>query len=136
MAVSELLEDAYRAPIIRISRITHKAEVHGEVKSTCSRILAESVAPVMTLCSPLIRCSAGGAAHKWRIATREVISLDKKSSIWEIWTYVNSEDVINRFAEIFKALSNPNRLRIFLRLVSYAVRREPSALQNRRSDSV
>lgn len=30
----------------------------------------------------------------------------------------NYESVVNRFAEIFKALSNPNRLRIFLRLVS------------------
>lgn len=30
----------------------------------------------------------------------------------------NYEDEISRFAEIFRALSNPNRLRIFLRLVS------------------
>ncbi len=30
----------------------------------------------------------------------------------------NSHDDISRFAEIFRALSNPNRLRIFLRMVS------------------
>jgi DNA-binding transcriptional ArsR family regulator len=30
----------------------------------------------------------------------------------------NYDDDLSRFAEIFKALSNPNRLRIFLRLVS------------------
>jgi DNA-binding transcriptional ArsR family regulator len=30
----------------------------------------------------------------------------------------NYQDDISRFAEIFRALSNPNRLRIFLRLVS------------------
>ena len=30
----------------------------------------------------------------------------------------NHEDEISRFAEIFRALSNPNRLEIFLRLVS------------------
>ena len=30
----------------------------------------------------------------------------------------NYEDDISRFAEIFRALSNPNRLEIFLRLVS------------------
>jgi DNA-binding transcriptional ArsR family regulator len=30
----------------------------------------------------------------------------------------NSHDDISRFAEIFRALSNPNRLEIFLRLVS------------------
>ena len=30
----------------------------------------------------------------------------------------NSHEDISRFAEIFRALSNPNRLRIFLRLVS------------------
>jgi DNA-binding transcriptional ArsR family regulator len=30
----------------------------------------------------------------------------------------NSNDDISRFAEIFRALSNPNRLQIFLRLVS------------------
>lgn len=30
----------------------------------------------------------------------------------------NFEDEISRFAEIFRALSNPNRLRIFLRLIS------------------
>jgi ArsR family transcriptional regulator, arsenate/arsenite/antimonite-responsive transcriptional repressor len=30
----------------------------------------------------------------------------------------NHESVVSRFAEVFKALSNPNRLRIFLRLVS------------------
>ncbi len=33
-----------------------------------------------------------------------------------MWTY--SPDELERFAEIFKALSNPNRLAIFLRLIS------------------
>ena len=33
----------------------------------------------------------------------------------------NRNDSIDRFSEIFKALSNPNRLKIFLRLVSCCV---------------
>ena len=33
----------------------------------------------------------------------------------------NRKDSIDRFSEIFKALSNPNRLKIFLRLVSCCV---------------
>jgi ArsR family transcriptional regulator, arsenate/arsenite/antimonite-responsive transcriptional repressor len=33
----------------------------------------------------------------------------------------NNEKAIERFAHIFKALSNPNRLKIFLRLVSCCV---------------
>lgn len=33
----------------------------------------------------------------------------------------NQNDSVKRFSEIFKALSNPNRLKIFLRLVSCCV---------------
>ena len=33
----------------------------------------------------------------------------------------NQNDSLERFSEIFKALSNPNRLKIFLRLVSCCV---------------
>ncbi len=33
----------------------------------------------------------------------------------------NKNDSVNKFSEIFKALSNPNRLKIFLRLVSCCV---------------
>ncbi|MEE9421094.1 MAG: metalloregulator ArsR/SmtB family transcription factor [Desulfatiglandaceae bacterium] len=52
-----------------------------------------------------------------RVGSKKVLTRDRSVVIIRNMSNYQAEN-IERFAEIFKALSNPNRLRIFLRLIS------------------